>query len=141
MAIKTDSEFTAMSEINVTPLVDVMLVLLVIFMVTAPLLMQSVGVKLPKTAEVAPLKPTPALEVSLSNDGRILLGKTVVASDSLEAQLKERFAQNPEATVRLRADERVPYGNIATVMAEISRAGFNKVALVTAGAAPAKPAK
>lgn len=141
MAIRTDSEFTAMSEINVTPLVDVMLVLLVIFMVTAPLLMQSVGVKLPKTAEVAPLKPQPALEISLTSDGRVLLGKAVIATGSLEAQLKERYAKSPEATVRLRADERVPYGNIATVMAEVSRAGFQKVALVTAGAVPAKTAK
>ncbi|TSA20434.1 MAG: biopolymer transporter ExbD [Betaproteobacteria bacterium] len=143
MAFRTDSEFTAMSEINVTPLVDVMLVLLVVFMVTAPLLMQAVSVKLPKTAAVAPLKPTPALELNLTNQGDILLGRTKVSSTALEAELKARYAKTPNAAVRLRADERVPYGQIAQVMAAVSRSGFQKVALVTAagtGVAPKTPA-
>lgn len=132
MALRTDSEFTAMSEINVTPLVDVMLVLLVVFMVTAPLLMQSVSVRLPKTAAVAPLKPAPTLELNLTQKGDILLGQTKVPSTALEAELKARYTKTPNAAVRLRADERVPYGQIAQVMAAVSRAGFQKVALVTA---------
>jgi len=132
MAFRTESEFTAMSEINVTPLVDVMLVLLVVFMVTAPLLMQSVSVKLPKTAAVAPLKPAATLELSLTNQGEILLGRNKIAASGLETELKARFAKTPDAAIRLRADERVPYGQIAQVMAAVSRSGFQKVALVTA---------
>lgn len=144
MAFRTESEFSAMSEINVTPLVDVMLVLLVVFMVTAPLLMQSVSVKLPKTAAVAPLKPTAALELNLTNQGDILLGRNKIAATALEAELKARHSKTPEAAVRLRADERVPYGQIAQVMAAVSRSGFQKVALVTAvnpATASVKPAK
>ncbi len=132
MAFRTDSEFTAMSEINVTPLVDVMLVLLVVFMVTAPLLMQSVSVKLPKTAAVAPLKPAATLELSLTNQGDILLGRSKIAAHTLETELKARYTKTPDAAIRLRADERVPYGQIAQVMAAVSRSGFQKVALVTA---------
>ncbi len=132
MAFRTDSEFTAMSEINVTPLVDVMLVLLVVFMVTAPLLMQSVSVKLPKTAAVAPLKPAATLELNLTHQGDILLGRNKIAATALETELKARHAKTPDAAIRLRADERVPYGQIAQVMAAVSRSGFQKVALVTA---------
>lgn len=132
MVFRTESEFTAMSEINVTPLVDVMLVLLVIFMVTAPLLMQSVSVKLPKTAAVAPLKPAATLELNLTHQGDILLGRNKIPASALEAELKIRYAKTPDAAIRLRADERVPYGQIAQVMATVSRSGFQKVALVTA---------
>lgn len=139
MAFRTDSDFAVMSEINVTPLVDVMLVLLVVFMVTAPLLMQSVSVKLPKTAAVAPLKPTAALELNLTNQGDILLGRNKIAANALEAKLKAHYAKTPDAAIRLRADERVSYGQIAQVMAAVSRSGFQKVALVTAVGPAADP--
>ena len=144
MAIRHDSDFRAMSEINVTPLVDVMLVLLVIFMVTAPFILQSVKVKLPETSPVAALKPAPALVVSVQPDGHVYLGRDAVDLPELEARLKgemaRQLAQDSELTLQLRADTGVPYGRITEVMAAASRAGVAKLTFVTA-AAPVKPAQ
>ena len=131
MAFNAHSDYTAMSEINVTPLVDVMLVLLVIFMVTAPLLVQSMHVNLPKTAPVKKLQVPEALELSIDAKGQLFVDKAEVAGPDLEAKLKDLVTREPEVTVRLRADETVPYGRIAEVMASIHRAGIAKLAFVT----------
>ncbi|MEW5771648.1 MAG: biopolymer transporter ExbD [Pseudomonadota bacterium] len=135
-----ESDFRAMSEINVTPLVDVMLVLLTIFMVTAPFILQSVKVKLPQTAPVAALQPAKSLIVTVQADGRALLGRAPVALEALEAQLKGELARAPELSVQLRADTGVPYGRITEVMAAISRAGVVKLTFVTAVAPKAAQA-
>ena len=129
-----DTDFRVMSEINVTPLVDVMLVLLIIFMVTAPFILQSVKVKLPQTAAVAALPVAKSLIVSVQADGKALLGRQPVELDVLEAALRGELKQAPELTVQLRADAGVPYGRITEVMAAISRAGVLKLTFVTAAA-------
>ena len=112
-----ETDFQTMSEINVTPLVDVMLVLLTIFMVTAPFILQSVKVKLPETSTVATLTPAPALVVSVQPDGTAFLGRDSMELPLLEARLKSELEKSAELTVQLRADAGVPYGRITEVMA------------------------
>lgn len=131
--MRHETEFRAMSEINVTPLVDVMLVLLTIFMVTAPILLQSVKVKLPETAPVATLKPTTALVVTVQPDGTVNLGRDSIELATLESRLKAETIKTPDLTVQLRADSVVPYGRITEVMAAVSRAGVVKLSFITAG--------
>ena len=138
MAIRQDSDFQPMSEINVTPLVDVMLVLLVIFMVTAPFILQSVKVRLPETSPVAALKPSPALVVSVQTDGRVYLGRDPITLPDLEARLKGEIQKDGEITLQLRADTGVPYGRITEVMASASRAGVGRLTFVTAAAPQGK---
>ncbi len=135
-----DTDFQAMSEINVTPLVDVMLVLLTIFMVTAPFMLQSVKVKLPETSPVAALKPAQAVVVTVEADGRTSLGRDPIELPQLEARLKGEIEQSPDLVVQLRADTGVSYGRITEVMAAASRAGVVKLTFVTASV-PGKTGK
>jgi len=133
MAFKPQSETEeAMSEINVTPLVDVMLVLVIILLVTAPLLTQSVHVTLPKTAETtADIKDAP-LQLGIDAQGLITLNKLPIADlAALETVLKEELAQNPEAALHLFADQAVIYAKVAEVMAIVQHAGITKIAFVT----------
>jgi biopolymer transport protein ExbD len=132
--VSRETDFQTMSEINVTPLVDVMLVLLTIFMITAPFLLQSVKVKLPETSPVAVLKPAQALVVSVQPDGKAFLGKEAIELPALESRLKAEITKAPELTVQLRADAGVPYGRITEVMAAVSRAGVAKLTFITANA-------
>ena len=138
MAIRQESDFQPMSEINVTPLVDVMLVLLVIFMVTAPFILQSVKVRLPETSPVAALKPAPALVVSVQADGLVFLGRDAIDLTLLEARLKGEIDKNGDLTLQLRADTGVPYGRVTEVMAAASRAGVAKLTFITAAAPQGK---
>ncbi|MGA7180643.1 MAG: biopolymer transporter ExbD [Thiobacillaceae bacterium] len=131
MALNMHSDYTAMSEINVTPLVDVMLVLLVIFMVTAPFMMQSVQVNLPKTAPVAKLPDVKALDLMINAGGEVFVDQKQVAGQDLEGQLKQYAAEHENVSIRLKADELVPYGRIAQVMAAVNRAGIAKLTFVT----------
>jgi biopolymer transport protein TolR len=133
MAFKTQSDSEdAMSEINVTPLVDVMLVLVIILLVTAPLLTQSVHVALPKTAETtADVKEQP-LQLGIDAQGIITLNKLPVADlASLETALKDKLAQDSEAGVHLYADQAVVYAKVAEIMAAVQHAGITKIAFVT----------
>jgi biopolymer transport protein TolR len=133
MAFKPQSDSEeAMSEINVTPLVDVMLVLVIILLVTAPLLTQSVHVTLPKTAETtADIKDAP-LQLGIDPQGMITLNKLPIADLlALETALKDELAQNPEAALHLYADEAVVYGKVAEVMATVQHSGIVKIAFVT----------
>lgn len=123
------SEGGMMSEINVTPLVDVMLVLLTVFIVTAPLLMNAVSVKLPKaSAEVAITKPKTA-HISVTDKGDIYLDQAKLSQAQLETQLDSASA-NPDYAVEIYADEKVFYGVVAKVMAAIQRAGIAKFSFV-----------
>jgi biopolymer transport protein ExbD len=131
MSLLPDSELQPMSEINVTPLVDVMLVLLVIFMVTAPFLMQGVPVSLPKTAPVARLEALKPLELIIDAEGNVYVDQAQVAGADLEARLSELVAKKPDLPVQVKADYRVPYGRIAEVMAAVSRAGVARLSFVT----------
>ncbi|MFA5921366.1 MAG: biopolymer transporter ExbD [Methylococcaceae bacterium] len=133
MAFKPQSDNDeAMSEINVTPLVDVMLVLVIILLVTAPLLTQSVHVTLPKTAETtADVKEQP-LQLGIDEQGMITLNKLSLADlTALETALKDELAQNPEAALHLYADQAVVYAKVAEVMATVQHAGIAKIAFVT----------
>jgi biopolymer transport protein ExbD len=131
MALSTRSEQSAMADINVTPLVDVMLVLLIVFIVTAPLLMQAVKVDLPKTAAVPPAKQIRTIQLTVDAQGTVFIDQRPIHFDALEVELKKILAQNSDPTVQLHADENVRYGRVAQVMAIVQRAGISKVAMVT----------
>lgn len=133
MGFKTDSEDgDAVSEINVTPLVDVMLVLVIILLVTAPLLTQSVNVALPKTAATTPDTEKPPMQLAIEQSGAISLNKAAIADlPALEAGLKQALLSNAEVNVHLYADNGVAYGKVAEVMAAVQHAGISKIAFVT----------
>ncbi|MCA1925153.1 MAG: biopolymer transporter ExbD [Thiobacillus sp.] len=136
MALLRPNDYAPMSEINVTPMVDVMLVLLVIFMVTAPFLLQAVPVSLPKTAPVAKLIPVNKVELIIDADGNVYVDQEQVAGENLETQLQARLKADPELAVQLKADYRVAYGRIAEVMAAVNRAGIARMSFVTASTQP-----
>ena len=131
MAFGNKNDQEAMSEINVTPLVDVMLVLLVVFIVTAPLLTQSVGVNLPKTVAAAPPPQNPVTLVSIDLAGDIYLDKEKMTAEQLAEKLSTRHTENPEITVQFEVDEKVPYGKAAEVLAIAQHAGITKLSLQT----------
>jgi biopolymer transport protein TolR len=123
-----------MAEINVTPLVDVMLVLLIIFMVTAPLLVTGVPVKLPQSRAKALEQRDKPVILSIDGKGEIFIDEAPVGDAELPQRLVElREKLDPEAQLFLRADAGLDYGRVMRVMGELNRAGLNKVALVTGG--------
>ena len=119
-----------MGEINVTPFVDVMLVLLIVFMVTAPLLTVGVEVDLPKTKAGAINADAAPLVVSIKSDGSLYLQETVVEPEALIPRLKAISDANPDVRIFVRGDRAVSYGEVLSVMGRIQSAGFEKVALV-----------
>jgi biopolymer transport protein TolR len=129
---------TPMADINVTPLVDVMLVLLIIFMVTAPLLSAGVPVDLPDS-NAKPLNQNPSeISLSITPDGVIYLGEAALAPGGLAQALAE-VPSGPDGKppqVTLRADKSLDYGAVMAVMGELNRAGFTAIALVTTGSVP-----
>lgn len=122
---------STMAQINVTPLVDVMLVLLVIFMVTAPMMQQGVQVNLPKadTKALAPQEET--VIVTLERSGKVFINKNEVAQADLKAKLTGMFASRAKKEVFLKADKDVPYGEVVKTMAEIKGAGIERLGMVT----------
>jgi biopolymer transport protein TolR len=136
MAFSTQDNDEVLSEINVTPLVDVMLVLLVVFIVTAPLLTNSIPINLPKTEAVAPLEQKDPLVVSIDGDGKLFINKDEIQADLLESSLiqarQEAEVVHEELRVQLQADDGVNYGEVARAMAAIERAGITKLAVITA---------
>lgn len=127
-----------MAEINVTPFVDVMLVLLIIFMVAAPLLTVGVPVELPKTAATAlPSDNEEPLTVTISGDGTVMIQTTEVARDELVGRLKAIAAERSDDRVYLRADGKVSYEQVAQVMGALNAGGFGSIGLVTDIGGPA----
>lgn len=122
--------YRPMADINVTPLVDVMLVLLVVFMITAPLLTVAVPVDLPKTQAKSIGQDKDPLIVSIDAKGKTYLQEKQFDGADLIAKLKAVTGANPDARIFVRGDKGIAYGRIMEVMGEISSSGFNKVALV-----------
>jgi biopolymer transport protein TolR len=120
-----------MSEINVTPFVDVMLVLLIIFMVTAPLMTVGVPVDLPKANAPSISDDTEPLTISVDKKGVIYIQETEVDLDSIVPRLKAITGVNPEARIFVRGDQGLSYGRIMEVMGTVNLAGYRKVALLT----------
>ncbi|MES2553222.1 MAG: biopolymer transporter ExbD [Pseudomonadota bacterium] len=120
-----------LSEINITPLVDVMLVLLVAFIVTIPVLNNAITVNLPKTAATQPAEPKKPVTVSVDAEGKVYVDKQEFAVSRLEQELKRLHTANPELSLHLSSDESVNYGTVAKVMASIERAGITRLAVIT----------
>ena len=122
----------AISDINVTPLVDVMLVLLVIFMVTAPLMLNGIKLDLPKTKEVNPVNlNSTQVVLSFSKSEDYFLGKDKMLMNELIPEIQKQFKANKTDTVFLRADFGLAYGKVARLMSFLKRGGIHKIALVT----------
>jgi biopolymer transport protein TolR len=119
------------SDINVTPLVDVMLVLLIIFMITAPMMTQGVDVDLPETT-ARPLRQekTPII-ITINNKGEIFVDRSKVNQAVIRQQLAGLAEKGTERNVLLKADKKVPYGLVVSVMADIKSAGFDKLGMIT----------
>jgi biopolymer transport protein TolR len=122
--------YRPMSEINVTPLVDVMLVLLVVFMVAAPLLTVGVPVDLPQTQAPPITEPKEPLVITINGEGRIFVQETEVPTDSLIPRLQAITGSNPDALLYVRGDRALNYGRVVEVMSLVSTAGFRKVSLI-----------
>jgi biopolymer transport protein TolR len=122
--------YRPMADINVTPMVDVMLVLLVVFMVTAPLLTVGVPVDLPQTKAQQLNEPKEPLVISINAEGKTYLQNSEIASDQLVPRLQAITNNNPTATIYVRGDRNVNYGRVMEVMGLISAAGFTKVSLI-----------
>ncbi len=120
-----------MAEINVTPFVDVMLVLLIIFMVTAPMMTQGLEVNLPDTTAKAMRQKEEPLVISMNKDGKIKLRNVSVSRDYLWEQLNAMSEEEKKNPVYLRADKDVAYGEVVVLMADIKRAGFEKLGMIT----------
>jgi biopolymer transport protein TolR len=127
----------AMADINITPFVDVMLVLLIIFMVAAPLLTVGVPINLPQTAAAAlPVEQEEPLSVTITADGALLIQETPVPQEELVTRLQSIAGERDGDKIFLRADGAVPYAQVATVMGALSAAGFTNIGLVTDDGGP-----
>jgi len=120
------------SEINVTPLVDVMLVLLIIFMVTAPMMTQGVDVDLPETTSKALKQKEKPIVISINKAGKISLNRFSMSRKVLKQQLMEQARESgTERSIFLRADKSVPYGLVIAIMADVKEVGFAKIGMIT----------
>lgn len=132
--------YRPVAEINMTPMIDVMLVLLVIFMVTAPLLTTGINVDLPRAKASQISEPdNKALTVSVAADGQVYLNQTPVSLDTLPAKVRAVAGANPDVRIYVRADGHLQYGSVMQVLGSLHAAGFSRAALVTRS--PAASAK
>ena len=132
MAFNVGKKKGPMSEINVTPLVDVMLVLLVIFMITAPLMYNAIKLNLPKTKEVNRINPaTRQVILSYTKSGEYFVGKQKLLLEELAMIIRQEFNETKSSVLFLRADYSVNYGKVARLMSYLKREGITQIALVT----------
>jgi biopolymer transport protein TolR len=125
-----------MSDINMTPLIDVMLVLLVIFIITAPLLTSSLKLDLPKTAGGAPSDAPQSIALAIDAEGRLFVGDEALAREQVAARVKQAAQRYPATEVLLRADSRVPYGRVAELIGLVQDAGLSRIGFVTEAPPP-----
>jgi len=119
------------SEINVTPLVDVMLVLLIIFMITAPMMTQGLDVDLPETTSKSLRQEENPIVITLDKEGTISINSIPLARDLLLQELQKKYKVNQKQPIFLRAHKVVPYGKVVTVMSDIKSVGFDKIGMIT----------
>ena len=119
------------SDINVTPLVDVMLVLLIIFMVTAPMMTQGLNVDLPETTAKSLRQEEKPIVVTVSKEGEISINNVTLVRSVLVQELQKSYLANKEQPIFLKADKNVTYGHVVTVMADIKSVGFDKIGMIT----------
>ena len=129
--LERGSQPQPMSDINMTPLIDVMLVLLVIFIITAPLMSSSLRLDLPKTAGAKPTDAPSFVTVAVSPQGELFWGDEAVDGDQLKARIREAAQRNPATEVQLRADQSVPYGRIAELIGLVQDGGLSRIGFVT----------
>jgi biopolymer transport protein TolR len=128
---RQNGDRSTMSQINVTPLVDVMLVLLVIFMVTAPMMQQGMQVNLPKAEARALPAPEESVVVTIERNGRLFINSAEITAGELRTRLDVIFANRSKKEIFLKADRDVPYGEVVKTMAEIKAAGIERLGMVT----------
>ena len=126
-----DQSYRPMAEINITPMVDVMLVLLVIFMVTAPLLVAGVPVELPNTSAARLSQPKKPMVVSLAADGSLYIRDEQVAPDALVPRLQAMHAAEGDAVVYVRADKKRQYGEVMDILGKVGQSGYGRVSLLS----------
>ena len=131
-----DNDDDVMNEINMTPLVDVMLVLLIIFIITIPVVQHAVKVELPRTSSNRDQTPPENLQLAIDSQGQFFLGKQAVAADALEDALREHAAKDPQPQLYIRGDKKVAYEHVAKAMTAAQRAGLGKIGFVTEGQKP-----
>jgi biopolymer transport protein ExbD len=122
-----------MNEINMTPLVDVMLVLLIIFLITIPVVQHAVKVELPRASSSRDKTPPDNLQLAVDAQGQFYLGKQVIAADTLEDALREQAAKDPQPQLYIRGDKQVSYEHVAQAMTAAQRSGLTKIGFVTEG--------
>ena len=120
-----------MSEINMTPLIDVMLVLLVIFIITAPLMTSSLKLDLPKADTATPTSAPAFIALAIDAEGKLFFGDEALVREALALRITAAAKANPQLEVQLRADQKVPYGQVAELLALIQKAGLNRIGFVT----------
>jgi len=128
-----------MSDINMTPLIDVMLVLLVIFMITAPLMTSSLKLDLPKAEGAKPNEAPQFISVAIDPQGKLYFGEEAVETAAFAQRIAETARNNPRTEVQLRADTTVPYGRVAELIDMVQKAGLNRIGFVTAPPGASKP--
>jgi biopolymer transport protein TolR len=138
MAFTTGSKHGQMADINMTPMIDVMLVLLIIFMVAAPMLTTGVDVNLPESRTGRNLE-SEALMVTLVGDGRIQFQENFVVENVLKAELRRKAGEGHKRPVMVRADHNIPYGRVISIVDDIREAGFTQVGFVTQSTPSAPP--
>jgi biopolymer transport protein ExbD len=136
MSFEIDDKDEVMNEINMTPLVDVMLVLLIIFIITIPVVQHTVKVALPHASSSLDQAPPDKLQLTIDSQGTFFLGKQAVAADALEEVLREHATPNPQPQLYIRGDKKVTYEHVAQAMSAAQRAGLTKIGFVTEGRQP-----
>lgn len=119
------------TDINITPLVDVMLVLLIIFMITAPMMTQGINVDLPQVTADPLEQKEQTVTISLEEDGAISIDKIPMTPELMVTELEKKFQANKNQSIFLQADTNVPYGHVARIMADIKSAGFKQIGMIT----------
>ena len=136
MSFEMNDSDEVMNEINMTPLVDVMLVLLIVFIITIPVVQHAVKVELPRASSTKDKTPPENLQLAVDAQGQFFLGKQPVAVDALEGALREHAAKDPLPQLYIRGDKKVPYEQVALAMTAAQRAGLTRIGFVTESARP-----